>query len=369
MGMFDRNWFPDAAKPGQPFFDDQGTRVDPSRPNRWGELRPGPAAAPDSTFNFLPTPGANLVRGTPTSPVAAPAPGTWESQDIMGKAAIAANKLVSGPSTRPATTDAPEKGAPKPPMTVTYPDFEPGGNTGGNNGKVVPVAKPALPTSYGPADGLAFRDRIQAKGTPGERVVNDYGLGGPSVVAMADKNGKFNSFSQGPTPGGGGGGSSAGGGVASDIAKVQGHLQHWEGQNTLTGMIMAKGLRSQLTNLRGMQVQQGQLGVQQRQVGLQEQTAYPQIAMATHKFGLATAGDPEYNAMRKFTAAGEGRIDATTMQNPVGGVTVVPNSVVVANGGVSMGLPGMSNIITQPQFAVPDVSKIGHLTPDYPPLR
>lgn len=92
------------------------------------------------------------------------------------------------------------------------------GNEGRGNGQ--PNVVVPQPNAYGPMDEFAFRDRIRggatagapqgSGGIAGASITKDYGMGGPTVVATADKTGRFNSFSQGPagsgTPAGSGGG-------------------------------------------------------------------------------------------------------------------------------------------------------------------
>jgi len=225
---------------------------------------------------------------------------------------------------------------------------------------------PTGPRTYSPDEAWDYRAKVQGRGTPGEQIVHNYGpeYGNASVMATADRKGRFNSFgdvprsiAQGtgkdglPVMVGYGGGSAAATPRMSPLQQRMALLQQRIAYHRGRGdNISASGAERRLEKLQEQEialgtlgVHQGQLGDTQRRTHLLEQTANPDITGKWMGLNALAKGDPAMAAMFARSMAGGSPWDLTRVRDMMGAESIARTADIYNAGGVGtqLGVPGV----------------------------
>ena len=205
--------------------------------------------------------------------------------------------------------------------------------------RVTDLNAPSPTNTYGPDDGFAFRTRLATPGAPGQQVYKDYGLGGASIVATANQNGRFNSFSQGQTPPGVPQGPTLQDRYNAAVSRAAGLRS--QPQSLRTRRDAALAMR-EANDIQTQMLEQQRLGYVGRQVSLAEQEANPRIARDTAYNTAIAAGN--YPAIQAAQSALQGNPNRTPVQT-IGGTYLVPNATL--SGGASTYFPAFPSMAGQ----------------------
>lgn len=215
---------------------------------------------------------------------------------------------------------------------------------------------------YGP--DFAFRDMLAAnKANPGATAPGDTayvnygpGYGGQTIKATADKNGRFNSFSDAPSAPSAGGGANTGTGapdpygINQQMAMFAQRAAYYRQQPGLVAKIFAANAQRQLNTLQQhafqmgslgvaqgrLGVEQGLLGVAQGHLALQDRNTYPDVALANLRNRAYQAGD--LNSAQAIVAAQHGAPNILTVPG-IGGTVLRRPQDVPAGGEFVPGFP------------------------------